>query len=64
MDVKTIRLLYVTITNFGKVDINLPKQEKVGYVANVPGKIFHVKKRELIGPLWRTSKKVIASSMQ
>lgn len=36
MGVYTGRPFYITITNFGKVDVQLPSPQKFGEVANVP----------------------------
>lgn len=34
---------YITITNFGKVDLYVPKHQKVVEVADAPAEIVHIK---------------------
>lgn len=43
MDVCLGRPLYIVFANFGKVEVYLPKHQKVGEVAYVPIKMVHVK---------------------
>lgn len=42
VDVYSQRPFHSTITNFGKVGGNLPKQQKLGEVANMRGEIIHI----------------------
>lgn len=46
-NVHSDHLFYITVGNFGKVDVYLPKQQKVDGVAEAPFKVGHIKDERL-----------------
>lgn len=50
MDVKPGLPLYITIVKFGRVDVHLQKQQKVGEAAKTLVEIFHIKNKRCFYP--------------
>lgn len=44
LDVYSGHRLYVTIANFGKVEVNVREKQNVGEAVSVPDEIVHIKK--------------------
>lgn len=48
MGVYPRRLIYITISNFGKVDVHLQKHQTVGEVTNAPVRMGHIDKERFL----------------